>query len=324
MIDQQDGTALVYDAGTATRDFRDDVVNGLQQPVKTLSSKYLYDAKGSQLFDRICELDEYYPTRTELAIMESNIGDIAERVGPRTMLIEPGSGSSMKSRMLLDNLEDVVAYVPVEICREHLELAATELAETYPDVQMLPVCADFTDDVRVPTSDRTPTKRVVFFPGSTIGNFMPDDARQLLQRMAGLAGRDGGLLIGVDLKKDRETLERAYNDREGVTAAFNRNLLERINNELDADFDLDTFTHNAFYNEANGRIEMHLVSKDDQSVVVDGETIAFREGESIRTECSHKYGIEQFRDMAADAGFEAVDVWTDPDQLFSVRYFEVR
>jgi dimethylhistidine N-methyltransferase len=320
---QDDGAILVDDNGSAVRDFRDDVIDGLQRSQKTLPSKYFYDAEGSRLFDCICELDAYYPTRTELAIMERHIDDIGRRIGPRAMLIEPGSGSSLKTRILLDHLPEVAAYVPVEICREHLEQAAADLAAIYPDVQILPLCADFTEDFELPASDCQPSRKVVFFPGSTIGNFMPDQARRLLRQMADLAGRGGGLLIGVDLKKDRRILERAYNDQAGVTAAFNRNLLVRINRELDADFDLDTFSHRAFYNAQRGRVEMHLVSDAEQSVMVDGVQIDFDEGESIRTECSHKYSVQEFRDLAASAGYREVDLWIDPDRLFSVQFFEV-
>ena len=230
--------------------FLKDVVAGLTGTPKTLPCKYFYDERGSRLFDAICELDEYYPTRTELAILEQHAGEMAAQIGPTVMLVEPGSGSSLKTRLLLDRLEDPVAYVPVDISCAHLKLMAGDLEADYPMLEVLPVCADFTTRFALPKSQRQrPAISAVYFPGSTIGNFLPEAAERLLGWMGEVVGVGGGLLIGVDLVKDRRVLEAAYNDREGVTAEFNLNLLRRINDELGADFDLNGFEHRARYNE---------------------------------------------------------------------------
>lgn len=293
---------------------------GLARTPKTLSPKFFYDDRGSRLFDRITELPEYYLTKTEIGIMQSNVAEIAELVGREASLIEFGSGSSVKTRILLEHLHSLAAYVPVDISRDHLVAAAEELARDFPHIEVLPVAADFTQPFDLPQPKVMPRRNIVYFPGSTIGNFLPKSAHSLLEVMYQEAGKDGALLIGVDLKKDRETLERAYNDRAGVTAQFNLNMLRRLNAEFDADFDVSQFEHRATYNEDFGRIEMHLISRDDQRVTVAGVPFRIAKGESIRTECSHKYTLQEFGDMVARAGFTVKRVWTDENNLFSVQY----
>lgn len=315
-------------AAVALRDYhpqqaslRDTILNGLRQPQKTLPAIYFYDERGSQLFDRITELPEYYPTRTEISIMRARAPEIRDLIGERALIVELGSGSSLKTRLLLEALRDPAAYVPVDISRDHLLLAARRLAAEYPDIEVLPVCADFSEPFDLPRPrGAEPARNVVYFPGSTIGNFHHEESRELLAAMRRVAGRRGGLLIGVDLKKDRETLERAYNDAQGVTAEFNLNMLVRLNRELDATFDLAAFRHRAIWNEGAGRIEMHLVSERDQRVEVAGEPVEFRAGEYILSECSYKYAPSEFGALASESGFDVRRVWTDPARLFSVQY----
>ncbi|MBT8137046.1 MAG: L-histidine N(alpha)-methyltransferase [Gammaproteobacteria bacterium] len=314
----------LLDLHPSVSDLGAEMVAGLKEQPKRLPPKYFYDQRGSQLFDQITRLDEYYPTRTEVSIMVDNLPDIVELVGRQASLIEFGSGSSTKTHILLENLQELAAYVPVDISREHLVEASEGIAARYPDVEVLPVCADFTRPFDLPDPQVMPVKNVVFFPGSTIGNFAPAAAQQLLDTIAQVVKKDGALLIGVDLKKDKQVLERAYNDALQVTAAFNLNMLVRMNAELGADFDIDAFEHRAIYNEVLGRIEMHLVSQREQDVRVDGAALHFDEGEYILTECSHKYSPDDFARLAMPAGFEVVRVWTDPDRLFSVQYLVCR
>ena len=303
--------------------FRDAVVEGLQKEQKDIPSKFLYDERGSALFEAICDLDVYYPTDTEIAIMQQYGAAMADAVGPRVRLLEYGSGSSRKTRLLLDRLEAPALYVPIDISRDHLVASAEDLAAAYPHVRVQPVCADYTSDMNLPAPPPNAARTVVYYPGSTIGNFQPHEARQFLESVAEVVGPGGGLLIGVDLQKDLDVLRAAYNDPEGVTAAFNKNLLLRINRELDGTFDLDTFAHRAPWNDDEGCIEMHLVSQSDQTVTVDGHPFEFEAGESIRTEYSYKFTLEGFAALAADAGFTVDTVWTDDDDLFSVQYATV-
>lgn len=296
------------------------VLAGLRQAQKQVEPKYFYDEAGSQLFEQICRQPEYYPTRTELGIMASHVGEMAELVGPGAALIEYGAGSGRKTQLLLENLDTPAAYVPVDISREFLLESASRLARRYPDVEVLPVCADFTRPLALPEPSAAPARHVFYFPGSTIGNFGHAQAVALLKGMRTEAGDDGGLLIGVDLVKPPEILEAAYNDRAGVTAAFNLNLLARFNRELDADFDLDAFRHLAVFDAPAGRIEMRLVSERTQRVRVAGEAFDFAAGEYIVTEHSHKYTKDQFAALAVTAGFRLETLWTDPEQLFSVQY----
>lgn len=307
----------------ATNDFRADVLRGLSRADKELPCKYFYDEVGSRLFERICELPEYYPTRTELAIMRRHAPEMAALLGRQCLLIEYGSGSGTKTRLLLDHLTEPAAYVPVDISCAHLRQAARSLADDYPKINIRPLCADFTRPLDLPTNGKTPSRRVVYFSGSTIGNFTLEQAGQLLRQTARLCQPGGGLLLGADLKKDPAVLHAAYNDAQGVTAAFNLNLLARINRELNADFSLDQFWHAAFYNPREGRVEMHLVSRKEQPVVVAGESIHFAEGESIRTEFSYKYTLSGIQELAAAAGFQLEQVWTDPKRYFGVLYFTV-
>jgi len=306
-----------------THEFRRDVLRGLQAPQKQVPSKYFYDAQGAQLFDKICELEEYYPTRTELSIMHRSGADMASRLGERCLLAEFGSGSGLKTRYLLEQLTEPAAYVPIDISRKQLWQTAEALDKRFPDLEVLPVCADFTGPFELPRTSVSVDRTVVYFPGSTIGNFEPTEALRLLERIVETCGRGGALLIGVDLKKDRATLERAYNDSSGVTAAFNLNLLHRMNRELGANFQVDRFHHHAFYNESKGRIEMHLVSEAAQVVEIDDVKIAFERGESICTEYSHKYAIDEFHALAKSVGLEAEAVWTDDKNWFAVMLLRV-
>jgi dimethylhistidine N-methyltransferase len=299
---------------------RAEVLNGLRRAQKELPSKYLYDEKGALLFEQICTLDEYYIPRTEAAIMEGCIAEISRLVGSRAMLLEYGAGDCSKVRFLLDNLAEPASYVPLDISKEQLVRAARELAVRYPDMEILPICADYTGGFELPVPSHHCTRTVVYFPGSTISNFDPIPARNFLEHVASVCGPGGGLLIGVDLKKDPAVLHRAYNDDSGVTAAFNLNLLEHINHELSSDFRPDCFEHYAFYNPGEGRIEMHLVSREEQTVHIDGTAIQFARGESIWTESSYKFNLDEFAGVAASAGFRVERVWTDDRNWFSVQY----
>ncbi len=297
------------------------MLQGLLDSRKELPSKYFYDEVGSQLFEQICELDEYYLTRTELSIMQEHMHEIASLLGPNSLLIEYGSGSSTKVRMLLDALQDPAGYVPIDIAKEQLLHSAASLALEYPELEVLPVCADYTSDFELPLPGKPVLRRVAYFPGSTIGNFDREPAKQFLKQIARVC-QSGGLLIGVDLKKDFNILHRAYNDSQGVTAQFNKHLLVRINQELDANFQLNQFGHYAFYNPGQSRIEMHLVILKNQAVRIGDIEIAFKLGESIWTESSYKYTPEEFAQLAATAGFTVEQVWTDPRQFFSVQYLK--
>ena len=306
---------------TAYDEFRADVLRGLGAPQKNLPPKYFYDAAGSELFERITRLDEYYLTRTELAIMEHYATEMAELLGPRCLLIEYGSGSSTKTRLLLDRLHDPAGYLPVDIAGSQLRRSARAIARDYPALEVLPVFADFTRPFDVPTPRIAPTRRAVYFPGSTIGNLTPDEAVTLLRQTAGLCRSEGALLLGADLRKDPRLIEAAYNDRFGVTAEFNRNLLARMNRELGANFDAEQFAHRAFYNGEEDRIEMHLVSRRDQRVRIGAAELHFRAGQTIHTENSYKYSMPGLQALARAGGFEPQRVWTDDAQLFSVNFF---
>jgi dimethylhistidine N-methyltransferase len=302
-------------------DFRADVLRGLRAAQKWLPCKYFYDRRGSELFDEICRLPEYYLTRTELAIMREYADEMAGCIGRNAMLVELGSGSSEKTRLLLDHCADVAAYVPVDISGEYLWESADRLSQAHPKVRVLPICADFTCQMRLPRVAGT-SKTVIYFPGSTIGNFTNGQALRLLKRIPRLCGSGGGLLIGIDLQKEAEIIQAAYNDARGVTAEFNLNLLARINEELDGHFDLDAFEHQAIYNSCEGRIEMRLVSRRRQIVAIGQAAIEFRPGEAVVTEYSHKYSIERFAAMAASAGLTLRKQWTDSLSYFAVLYFE--
>ncbi len=306
-------------SGTA---FRQDVIAGLSARPRTLPCKYFYDARGSALFEQICTLDEYYPTRTETALLRDHARAMAETIGAGATLVEFGSGASVKVRLLLDALAEPRAYVPVDISREHMIEATAPLAGDYPDLAVVPVCADYTKPFELPALDEGP--RVGFFPGSTIGNFTPDEAVEFLASAARSLGPTSRFLIGVDLEKDPAILNAAYNDAKGVTAAFNLNLLHRIENELGAEIDLAGFAHHAWYNAAAARIEMHLVSKRRQSVTIGDHRFDFAPGETIHTESSHKYSVERFRQVAERAGWTISATWIDDDALFSVHAMRQR
>ncbi len=309
---------------TMREDFKQDVLRGLSANPKWLPCKHFYNERGSQLFDKICELDEYYLTRTEQRIMERSAGAMGEQIGPGVMLVEYGSGSSHKTRILLDHLPDPVAYVPVDISARHLGKAASRIAAEYPHLEVLPVCADFTKPFPLPNSQRDRTHAAVYFPGSTIGNLLPAQAEALLAQVARLCGHAGGLLIGVDLQKDRAVLEAAYNDRHGVTSAFNLNLLHRIDRELvDSEIDVDQFEHHAFYNEVRGRIEIYLRSRCEQTVQIEEREFAFAAGELVHTEYSHKYTIDGFAKLALKAGLTLRKAWTDEREYFAVLHLAV-
>ena len=305
-----------YDFHPRPADMRAEVLSGLAREVKRIPPKFFYDRQGSQLFDAITELPEYYPTRTEIRILEAHGASMAELIGQDSLLVELGSGSSRKIRVLLEALQPAV-YLPVDISKEHLAASAEDLAGSFPGLEVRAICADYSVPFDLPVRGDG-LERAAFFPGSSIGNFDPVDAVRFLERVAALIGPGGKLLIGVDLIKDRALLEAAYNDAQGVTADFNLNLLRRINRELEGDFDLDAFSHRARFNQDQSRIEMHLVSRADQQVSVAGQRFRFREGESIHTESSYKYSVEGFHRLARDAGFHPQRVWTDPERLFSV------
>ena len=299
-------------------------LDGLRKSPKELSPVWFYDELGSTLFDSICELPEYYVTRTEIVIMEAHATEMAAALGPRIALIEYGSGSSLKTRLLLDRLDNPASYVPIDISRDYLLEAASVLARDYPSLQIAPVCADFTQPFDLPVQIAAAQRRVVYFPGSTLGNFEPAQAVQVLAGMRTIIGRRGAVLIGIDLKKDPRVLERAYDDRSGVTARFNLNALRHINRELGADFDLTAFEHRALWVEEQSRIEMHLVSRRDQVVHLGDEEVTIGRDEHLRTECCHKYTLETFAELAAEADLSVRQVWTDSEQQFSVQLLETK
>ncbi len=318
-----DTSSLVsfVDLDPPTEDFRAAVFRGLAKPQKELPCKFFYDEHGSKLFDQICDLEEYYPTRTEIGILEDRLGEIAELVGRGAHLIELGSGASIKIRTLLNALPDLAQYTAIDISRDFLLQSASALAEDYPDLDVAAICADYTADFKLPAAvGRRSSRNVAFFPGSTIGNFTPEEAERFLKRLKSILGPGSGLLIGVDLKKDPDILHAAYNDAKGVTAAFNMNLLSRINTELGADFDIDAFYHDAVYLKSPGRIEVRLVSKKAQSVTMGDRMIEFDKDEYIHTENSHKFSVDGFRRICVKAGFTPIATWTDSESLFSVHY----
>jgi dimethylhistidine N-methyltransferase len=309
--------ARLIDLRPDTGTFRDDVLRGLTSPTKRIPPKYFYDDRGSALFDRITRLPEYYPTRTEIGILEAHAADLGELMGRQWELIELGSGSSRKVRILLDAASGAGTYLPIDISREALLAAANRVAREYPHVRVVAVCADYTRPLTLKRQNPV-ARRIVFFPGSTIGNLEPEQAASFMSNV-GAVLRPGDLfIVGVDLQKDPSVLHDAYNDSSGVTAKFNGNLLDRMNRELGASFDRRRFEHVAFYDVPQGRIEMHLRSLSDQTVRVAGTEIRFRAKETIHTENSYKYTREGFRALAEAAGLRERAVWTDSERLFSV------
>lgn len=276
----------------------------------------------AQLFECIYETKEYYVTRTELGILRRCMNAIAARVGPGALVIEPGSGSGVKTRMLLDGLEEPAGYVPIDVSKAQLARVASKLADEFPDLDVRPMCADFTSENKLPPCDAGERTRTCYFPGSTIGNFTRSQAINVLRRLADMCCDEGGVVIGVDLKKDRQTLESAYDDSEGVSREFALNYLVRLNRELGADFRVDQFDYEAPYNDVLGRIEMALVSLRDQAVRFNGTCVQFSPNERVRTEYAYKYTLAEFEALAGEAGLAVADTWTDPDELFSIQYLE--
>ncbi|MCZ2496232.1 L-histidine N(alpha)-methyltransferase [Xylophilus sp. Kf1] len=316
-----DPEASTNASSAAVSSFERDLAAGLSAIPRHVSPKYFYDAAGSTLFEQICELPEYYPTRTEMRLLADHAADIAALAGPRAEIVEFGAGALQKIRLLLDAFDTPAGYLPIDISGDHLNAAAATLKRDYPALSIQPVVADYTQRLLLPAPATGSGRRVGFFPGSTIGNFTPAEALRFLQ-LAAQVLRGGALLLGADLVKDPATLHAAYNDAQGVTADFNLNLLARANRELGADFDLSQFAHHAFYNVPMKRIEMHLVSKRDQQVRLAGEVFDLPEGESIHTENSHKFTIAGLRELAARAGFTAGPAWTDADGLFSLHWLQ--
>ena len=331
MTDASTCTTTMHDCRPATETMRGDVLRGLARDPKTLPSQYLYDERGAGLFEKICETEEYYLTRTEIAILRENMDAIVDRIGPGALVIEPGSGSGVKTQLLLENLEDPAAYVPIDIAKQQLADLAAQMDQRFPDLEVVPICADFTSGYELPPWADALRKRVAYFPGSTIGNFTPPVAVEMLRHMVELCDDDddrggdgGGVLVGVDLKKDRAIVEPAYDDAEGVSREFALNYLVRLNRELNADFELSQFGYQAPYNEAHGRVEMALVSRCRQVAHVDGVGVSFGLDERVLTEYSYKYSPDEFAALAEDAGLEVTDTWTDPEDLFSVQYLAPR
>lgn len=302
---------------------REEVLQGLSRGQKVLPPKLLYDKRGSEIFEKICLLKEYYPTRAESEILRTYAGEIGRLIGEKALVIEPGSGAGDKIRYLLPHLVEPVGYVPIEISEDILLRTTEEISAEYLQLQVIPVCADFTQEFELPrVLEELEAKKVIFFPGSTIGNFTPFEAIQFLKKMGQLIEPGEGLLIGVDLKKDLEALQLAYDDPHGVTAAFNLNILERLNREAGATFCLQNFSHQALYNEKLNRVEMHLVSQVPQVVRVFERIFRFQEGETIHTECSYKYSVDDFAALCSRASFSLKKTWKDSQNLFSVHFFE--
>ncbi|MGC1304326.1 MAG: L-histidine N(alpha)-methyltransferase [Caulobacteraceae bacterium] len=315
-------SVTLYDFAPIQESFADALLKGLSQPDRSIPARFLYDEAGSHLFDRICELPEYYPTRTELSILRDRATEIAAVIGKCAALVEFGAGSSQKARLVLDALDQPVAYVPIDISRQHLIQLAEEIAADHPALQIAAVCADYTQPLELPEfSNRA--RRVGFFPGSTIGNLPREEARAFLAAWAPQLSEDGAMIVGVDLKKSVDIVLPAYDDSQGVTAAFSLNVLARANREAAADFDLSAFRHHVAYDPASGRVAIHLESLRDQDVTVAGQRFHFRAGEKIHVEDSNKYTIEGFQALAREAGYTPEAVWTDPKGLFSVHALRV-
>jgi dimethylhistidine N-methyltransferase len=309
----------IHDLEPSTEEFRRAVAAGLSATPKTLPCKFFYDAEGSRLFDAICELPEYYPTRTELGILGREAPAMAAAIGPAARIVEFGSGSGVKIRLLLEALDAPAAYVPVDISRDHMAAAAARLAADFPQLRIAPVCADYTQPFALPATPGLPHGTTVgFFPGSTIGNFTPVEAVMFLARARRLLGPGSMMLVGVDVPKDAAILEAAYDDAAGVTAAFNRNLLARMQRELGAELDIDRYRHEARWCPERRRVEMHLVSLARQSIRIGADRFELARGETIHTENSYKYAVPEFRALAGRSGYLPAECWTDPAEFFSI------
>lgn len=319
---RDDPLAYFHDFEPPSDDFRTDAITALSAQRKEISPKYFYDKAGSEIFDAICRSQDYYVTRTEMALLDTILPDLRTLAGPNVSVVEFGSGSSWKIRKLLDSLDSPQEYLAIDISRDHLLEAARDIAKDYPAIRVGAVCADFTGPLDLPEGI-APGRRLGFFPGSTIGNFDPQTAETFLKRAAGVLGPNGVLLIGTDLVKDITVLERAYNDSEGHSARFNLNLLERMRAELGADIPGDAFEHVAFFNRQASRIEMHLRATRDVDIALDGQTFPMRAGETIHTENSYKFTVEGFQDLARKAGFAPRTAWTDPKGYFALHFLDV-
>ncbi len=309
-----------FDLYTAKENMEEDILQNLSQQQKQIPAKYFYDKQGSELFELITQQEEYYPTRAETEIFMNDCKSIAQYTGPIHTLIEYGSGSSKKIKSLLSSFQSLEEYMPIDISEEFLLQSSIELSNQYPHLSVKAVCGDYTAPLELPIKGAG--KKAIFFPGSTIGNFEPREAKAFLVGSAGHLNDGDGFIVGVDTKKDREKLEAAYNDANGITAEFNVNVLRRLNRELGANFDLDQFEHKALYNEEKGRIEMHLRSKKEQQVQISNRLFEFKKNETIHTENSYKYSIEEFQLLVQQCGFVPVKVWTDENETFSVHYME--
>jgi dimethylhistidine N-methyltransferase len=322
-MNDHNSPAALLQRSPATTAFLAETFDGLSKSPKELRCKFFYDERGAQLFQKICELPEYYITRTELGILRLRGAEMADALGPELELIGLGTGAGTKTRILLEELRDPAVYIPIDISIEQLQKSAARFRKMFPKLEILPIAADYLEPIELPLPRKPSERSVVYFPGSTIGNFEPIAATKFLRRLADLAGHDGGLLIGVDLQKDPCIIEAAYNDDQGVTADFNLNLLARANRELDANFDLNRWRHRAIYNPSEGRIEMYLVSQTDQRVRIENRQFHFSAGERILTEYSYKYSPEGFALVASKAGFRFEKLWTDSRRLFGVFYFSL-
>lgn len=305
--------------GAVQNGILEDVITGLNRPQKELPSKYFYDKRGSKLFEQITRLPEYYPAHCEKQILQQYIGEIADYIASDTVIVELGSGSSSKTRLLLDHIPELAGYIPVDISKQYLTMVEQQLRDEYPNIFVDAVCADYTKPFQLAKNEHNFRYYLFFYPGSTIGNFLLNQARNFLQRISEFMVPGGGLIIGVDLEKDSKKIEPAYNDSQGITAAFNKNLLVRLNRELDTDFNIHNFRHKAYYNTSKSRIEMHLVSMKEQFVQLDGQKIRFKKGETIHTENSHKYSLSKFESLVSK-WFRVEKIWTDKDELYSVQY----
>lgn len=318
-----EGVTYFIDKKPAPADFLAEVLAGLSKSPKSVPPKFFYDETGSHLFNKICETPEYYVTRTEVALLETYGAEISRLAGPSRAVIEYGCGSSLKINALLNGLTDPAEYLAIDISKEHLLQTVADIAVSHPAIKVGAICADFFRDLDLPKTVGEGSRRLAFFPGSTIGNQSPEEAAQFLNIVRKTIGHDGSLLIGVDLEKDSAILNPAYNDDDGHTASFNLNVLHRIRSELRGNLDISRFRHDAFFNESLHRMEMHLVSLCDQDISVGGQTFHFADQETIHTENSYKYTVDRFSDLAMSAGFRITQTWIDPDCLFSIHYLEV-
>lgn len=315
--------AALWETAPAKSSFLMETIAGLSKSPRTLPCKFFYDERGARLFQKICELPEYYITRTELQILQLHSAEMAAALGENVELIGLGTGAGTKTRVLLEELHNPAVYIPIDISNEQLQKSTMRFRQMFPKLEILPIASDYLEPFELPLPRKPSSRSVVYFPGSTIGNFEPNAATEFLRRLINLCGEDGGLLIGVDLQKNLRIIEAAYNDSAGVTAEFNLNLLLRANREINADFDLHGWRHRAIYNSSEGRIEMYLISQGNQRVHIEDLKFDFRAGEKILTEHSYKYTPEGFAALARNAGFQFQKLWTDGVRLFGVFYFTV-